>query len=153
MCTSWTLISGIKGSSYQYEQVLIVGGSGLQEKISALIGIVGGIVDLFAGFAILQGTTEPMMMRPASDLWVGYFLLALGIVVFLTGLWIFRVRMMQHSTIGWLMVLYGVIMLILGVGMIGQIFTMMQGSTVSGSIMIILGIAMLYSGFGMVRVT
>ena len=130
-----------------------MGGIGLQEKFSALIGIVGGIVDLFAGFAILQGTTEPMMMRPVSDLWVGYFLLALGIVVFLTGLWIFRVRTMQHPTIGWLMVLYGVIMLILGVGMIGQIFTMMQGSTVSGSIMIILGIAMLYSGFGMVRVT
>ena len=147
------MISRIKGSSYQFEQVLMVGGRGLQEKFSALIGIVGGIVDLFAGFAILQGTTEPMMMRPASDLWVGYFLLALGIVVFLTGLWIFRVRMMRHSPIGWLMILYGVIMLFLGVGMIGQIFTMMQGSTVSGSVMIILGIAMLYSGYGMARVT
>jgi hypothetical protein len=51
-----------------------------------------------------------------------------------------------------LMVVYGVIMLVLGVGMIGQFFNlMMQGSSVSGIAMILVGLAMLYSGSGMTK--
>ena len=91
-------------------------------------------------------------MDSPYTLWAGYFLLALGIVVLLTGVYMLTVRMMQsRSSFGWLMILYGVIMLILGVGMIGQMFSVMQSSTLSGSVMIIVGVAMLYSGANMTR--
>ena len=61
-------------------------------------------------------------------------MLALGAIVFLTGVYVLVTRMREHrSTIGLLMIVYGVIMLVLGAGMIGQLFSiMMQGSTVSG---------------------
>jgi len=49
------------------------------------------------------------------------------------------------------MVLYGVIMLVLGVAMLGQVFSMMQGSTLSGSVMLLMGTLMLYSGYGMAK--
>ena len=42
-------------------------------------------------------------------------------------------------------------MFVLGLGMIGQVFSMMQGAEASGIVMIIVGIAMLYSGYGMTR--
>ena len=62
------------------------------------------------------------------------------------------VKMMQHrSGFGLLMILYGIIMLISGAGMIGQMFFVMQGSTFSGGLMIVVGLAMLYSGSDMVR--
>jgi len=72
----------------------------------------------------------------------------------LTGVYVLVSRMMEHrSTIGLLMIIYGVIMLVLGVGMIGQLFNlMMQGSSVSGMAMILVGLVMLYSGWGMARI-
>jgi uncharacterized membrane protein len=57
--------------------------------------------------------------------------------------------MKRRSFIGALMLLYGVIMLVLGGGMIGQMFSVMQWSTLSGSVMIIVGVAMLCSGYSM----
>jgi hypothetical protein len=59
--------------------------------------------------------------------------------------------MKNHSIIGGLMLLYGAIMLVLGMGMLGQVFSMMQGSTLSGAVMLLMGVAMLYSGYGMIR--
>jgi Kef-type K+ transport system membrane component KefB len=80
-------------------------------------------------------------------------LLGLGVIVFSTGLYVLVSRMMkQRSTIALLMIVYGVIMLVLGVGMIGQFFNlMMQGSSVSGIAMTIVGLAILYSGSGMTK--
>jgi threonine/homoserine/homoserine lactone efflux protein len=75
---------------------------------------------------------SPMMS--ASSALAGYSLLALGAIVFLTGMYML------------------VAMLVLGAGMIGQLFNiMMQGSTVSGIAMILVGLAMLYSGSQMTR--
>lgn len=89
-------------------------------------------------------------MATPSTAWAGYFLLALGLIVLLTGLYMLTARMMRNrSLFGWLMIVYGVTMLILGAGMIGEVFSMMQGSTISGGVMILVGLAMLYSGFGM----
>ena len=134
----------------------------MNQKLSAAIGMVGGVIDLAAGWALLQ-SVEPMMpitapqpemtmMIRIQSLWLSYFLTGLGVVVFLTGLYVLVSRMMRHvSGVGWLMILYGVIMLVLGVGMIGQLFAMMQGSLLSGSVMIIVGVVMLYSGYGMAR--
>jgi hypothetical protein len=129
----------------------------LRREISAVIGFVGGLIDLFVGSSILQQNSMmvngPMMISASSTL-TGYFLLGLGAIVFLTGLYVLVSRMMKHrSTIALLMVVYGVIMLVLGVGMIGRFFNlMMQGSSVSGIAMIIVGLAMLYSGSGMTKI-
>ena len=73
----------------------------------------------------------------------------------MTGVYVLVTRMREHrSTIGLLMIVYGVIMLVLGAGMIGQLFNiMMQGSTVSGIVMILVGLAMLYSGSQMTSIS
>jgi hypothetical protein len=134
----------------------------LRQKLSALIGVIGGIVDLVAGGVILQsGPTpetgymmaqQPNMMNTA--VWFAYFLLGLGVVVLFTGLYMLGMRMMRHQrTLGMLMVLYGAIMLILGVGMIGQMLVVMmvESSMFSGGVMIIVGVLMLYSGVSMAK--
>ncbi len=127
------------------------------QRLSALLGIVGGIIDFVAGLALLQPTgMNSMGMRTSMNLFpssvAGYFLLVLGAIVFLTGLFMLSMWMMRHrSGFGLLMLMYGVIMLILGFMMLGQVIFMMQGSTLSGATMIIVGLAMLYSGSTMVR--
>jgi uncharacterized membrane protein len=121
----------------------------LKQTYSAAIGVIGGIVDMVAGLALLQPAG---MMVSSTAIWGGYFLLTLGSIVLLTGLYLLISHMMKNrSTIGGLMVLYGVIMLVLGVAMLGQVFSMMQGSTLSGSVMLLMGTLMLYSGYGMAK--
>jgi len=118
--------------------------------------LVGGLIDLLVGSSILQQNSmmaNRLMMISASNTLAGYLLLVLGVIVFSTGLYVLVSRMMKHrSTMALLMIVYGVIMLVLGVGMIGQFFNlMMQGSYVSGIAMILVGLAMLYSGSGMTK--
>lgn len=104
-------------------------------------------MDLVAGLVLLQPAG---MMTSSTARWGGYFLLVLGSIVLLTGVYLLTSRMMRNrSTIGGLMLLYGVIMLVLGVAMFVRVFSMMQGSTVSGFVMLLLGVLMLYSGYGM----
>ena len=123
--------------------------NGLKQTYSAAVGVVGGIVDLVAGLALLQPAE---MIVSSTAVWGGYFLLMLGSIVLVTGLYLLTAHMMKNrSTIGGLMVLYGVIMLVLGVAMLGQVFSMMQGSMLSGSVMLLMGILMLYSGYGMTK--
>ena len=152
-----SLIGGLPISSrttFYFVQSVEKGGEiGVNQKLSASIGIVGGVIDLAAGWALLQSVESmmPPMIRIQS-VWLSYFLMGLGVVVFLTGVYLLLSKMMRYvSAIGWLMILYGVIMLVLGVGMIGQLFAMMQGSLLSGGVMIIVGVIMLYSGYGMAR--
>lgn len=128
----------------------------MEQKFSAWIGIVGGIIDLVVGASVIQSQSEPMgtqsMMSVSAGSSTGYVVLALGIVVLMTGLYLLVTRLMQHRQgFGLLMILYGLVMLVLGAGMIGQMFMMMQASLISGSVMIVVGLAMLYSGADMVR--
>lgn len=125
----------------------------MDQRVSGVIGVVGGLVDIIAGAVFLQ---QPMEVQPMMEFsptsWIGYFLLALGIIVLLSGLYVLTARMMKgRSTFGWLMILYGIVMLVLGGGMLGQMFSMMQGSAISGTVMIVVGLAMLYSGYDMTR--
>ena len=125
----------------------------LQREVSAVIGLVGGLIDLFVGFLILQQNSmmmESVMMNRSAQL-VGYFLLVLGVIVLLTGGYLHVSKMMKNRfMIGLLMIIYGLVMLVLGTGMIGQFFgSMMQWSSTSGIVMILVGLAMLYSGYGM----
>ena len=128
--------------------------SHLKQQYSAVIGIVGGLIDLIAGIVLVQPTatmgSESMMAQPAA-LWAGYFLIALGVIVLLTGLYLLTPRMMNRSFIGPLMLLYGAIMLVLGIGMLGRMLSMMQNSTLSGAVMLLTGLAMLYCGYGMTK--
>ena len=124
----------------------------MHQKVSATIGIVGGVIDLVVGFVSLQqsmsGSSMGMMFSGAS--WVSYFLLALGIVVLLSGLYMFAAQMVKNrATFGWLMIIYGIIMLLLGFAMINGMVAMMQGSILSGTAMIFVGVAMLFSGYSM----
>lgn len=128
----------------------------MKQKFSAWIGIVGGIIDLAVGASLIQSQPGPMgtqsMMSVSAGSSTGYAVLALGIVVLMTGLYLLVTRMMQHRQgFGLLMILYGLVMLVLGAGMIGQMFMMMQASLTSGIVMIVVGLAMLYSGADMVR--
>ncbi len=125
----------------------------MEQNLSALLGIVGGIVDIAVGLLLIQPSppVEPMGMRSTMvatpNPWPGYFLLVLGTLVLMTGLYLMTVRMMRRrSSFGLLMLVYGVIMLILGVAMLGHLFFMMQGSTLSGFTMVTLAAAMIYSG-------
>lgn len=125
----------------------------LRREVSGTIGLVGGLVDMIVGLLILQQSSTEMGGTMMMGSWVlaSYFLLALGAIVLLTGVYVLASKAMKHhGTTGLLMIFYGVIMLVLGVGMIGQLFGfMMQGSIVSGITMIFLGLAMLYSGLDM----
>jgi uncharacterized membrane protein HdeD (DUF308 family) len=125
----------------------------MDQRFSGAIGVVGGLVDIIVGAVILQ---QPMGNQPMMELspssWTGYFLLALGIIVLLSGLYVLTARMMtRRKQFGWLMIVYGVVMLVLGAGMLGQMFSMMQGFVISGTVMIVIGLAMLYSGYDMTR--
>jgi hypothetical protein len=122
----------------------------MRREISGIIGLVGGLVDLWAGLSILL--QSPMGMGPMlSARLLGYFLMVLGVIVVLTGMLMFA-RWMMSRFMGLLMIIYGLVMLVLGVGMIGGILSvMMQWAFLSGVVMIALGALMLYSGLGMSR--
>jgi drug/metabolite transporter (DMT)-like permease len=127
----------------------------LRREVSGIIGVVGGLVDVVVGLLILQQNSMGMggAMMGGSWVFASYFLLALGAIVLLTGAYVLASKTMKHrSATGLLMLFYGVIMLVLGAGMIGQLFGfMMRGSIVSGVTMIFLGLAMLYSGLDMTK--
>jgi len=108
--------------------------------------VIGGLIDIVVGMLILQENSMPLssQMMVDSGTLASYSLLALGVIVLLTGVYVLVSKMMAPLTTGFLMILYGVLMLILGVMMIGRLFnSMMQGSTVSGITMIFVGLAML----------
>lgn len=121
----------------------------LKQRYSAAIGIVGGLVDLITGVALLRPT---MMADNAISVSLGTFLLVLGALVLATGLYLLTAHMMTKSLlVGRLMLAYGIIMLILGAGMFVRLFSMMQWSLLSGAVMLASGTAMIYSGFDMVN--
>lgn len=114
--------------------------------------MAGGIIDLAIGALTLQQPmpSEPMGMMSGSASGGSYFLLGFGVIVLLSGLYMLTPRMIKSRDLfGWLMIIYGVIMLFFGFGMITDLFAMMEGSTISGGVMIFVGVAMLFSGFSM----
>ena len=122
----------------------------MRREISGVIGLVGGLVDLWAGLSILLQSSMGMGSMPSTR-FLGYVLTILGVIVLLTGMLMFAPRVMSRFT-GLLMIIYGLIMLVLGLGMISGVFVvMMQWSSFSGVVMLALGLAMLYSGSGMSR--
>lgn len=124
----------------------------MRREMSGCIGLVGGIVDLWAGLSTLLQVPMGMNQMPNVRL-IGYFLTALGVIVLVTGALMFVPRVMTRYT-GVLMIMYGLVMLILAGGMLTGTFNlMMQWSSFSGVVMLVLGLAMLYSGSTMSRKT
>lgn len=126
----------------------------MKQRYSAFVGIVGGLVDLIAGVAVVESTVMiegESMMATANAQWAGYSLMLLGVIVLSTGFYLLTSRMMNRSFIGSVMLLYGVIMLVLGVVMFAGILSMMQNSTLSGAAMLLTGTAMFYSGYSMLK--
>ncbi len=89
-------------------------------------------------------------MNP-NAIWAGYFLVGLGVVVLVTGVYISVTRMMNSPLIGALMLVYGIVMYGLGIGMLVRLFSLMQYSAISGVVMLLVGTAMLFSGYDMRR--
>lgn len=115
------------------------------------------MVNAAVGLVLLQQIQSPPpgMLIPPGPPWAGWFSIVLGIVVLLTGIYMLSAPMTLFKTtkLGFVMTLYSVVMLVLGVSMLRQLIFVMQGSEVSGIVMMIFAGAMLYSGYGMAKLT
>jgi hypothetical protein len=93
----------------------------LPRELSGILGLIGGVIDIAVGWVFLQQKPEMgMSMMVGSAMPLGYFLLSFGAAVFLTGVYVLSVKMMKRVTVGFLMIVFGVIMLALGVGMVSN---------------------------------
>jgi len=124
--------------------------------VSIVLGIVGGALDLGVGLLILA--TVPMA-SPDTGMGVtwGYvgaiLLLLLGGAVLGTTVQMIGMRTTpRRRSESFLMIVYGVLMLVAGLAMIGRLLPMMQAPDVSGGAMIAVGLGMLYVGATMRRI-
>jgi len=92
--------------------------------MGATWGYVGAILLLLLGGAVLGTTVQMIGMRKTP----------------------------RRRSEGFLMIVYGVLMLVAGLAMIGRLLPMMQAADVSGGAMIAVGLGMLYVGATMRRI-
>src|SRR6266571_5941218 len=123
--------------------------------ISVVLGIVGGALDLAVGLLILA--TGPMASSNGMGVTGAYsgsvlLLLLGGVILGSTVQMIGSRKTPRRRSEGFLMFVYGVLMLVAGATMIGRLFPTMQAPDVSGAAMIGVGAAMLYLGATMRRV-
>jgi uncharacterized membrane protein HdeD (DUF308 family) len=123
--------------------------------VSIVLGIAGGALDLAVGLVILA--TGPMASSDGmgvSAAYVGAILLLLlgGIILGNTVQMIGSRRSPRRRSEGFLMIAYGVVMLVAGAAMLGRLLPTMQAPEVSGAAMIAVGLAMVYVGATMRRV-
>src|SRR3989475_12022177 len=123
--------------------------------VSIVLGIIGGALDLGVGLLILAtGPMAPSNGMGVTAAYVGAILLLLlgGIILGSTVQMIGSRKTPRRRSEGFLMIVYGVLMLGAGAAMIGRLFPTMQAPEVSGAAMIGVGLAMLYIGTTMRRV-
>src|SRR2546422_10155360 len=124
--------------------------------VSIVLGIAGGALDLGVGLWILA--TAPMVSRETGMgvTWgyMGAILLLLlgGVVLGSTVQMIGMRKTPRRRSEGFLMIVYGVLMLSAGLAMLGRVLPMMQASDASGGAMIAVGLGMLYVGATMRRI-
>lgn len=129
---------------------------GTPRNYSVVLGILGGCVDLGVGLLILA--TGPMASASTGMgvTWgyVGALLLLLlgGVVLGSTIQMIWMRRTPRRRSEGLLMIMYGVLMLVAGLAMLGGALPTMQAPDVSGGAMIAVGLGMLYVGATMRRI-
>ena len=116
-------------------------------------GVRGRGLDLVVGLLLLL--TAPMLsagdgMAAPPGYAGGILLLLLGGAVLTTAIYMSATSMAANRrALGPLMLLYGLVMLFVGVAMIARWFPMMPGSDLSAGAMIVVGLGMLYSGAAM----
>src|SRR2546426_4449545 len=108
-------------------------------RVSIVLGIVGGALDLGVGLLILA--TGPMASSAAMGITVAYvgailLLLLGGVILGSTVQMIGSRKTPRRRSEGLLMFVYGVLMLMVGAAMIGRLFPTMQAPEVSGAAMI-----------------
>ena len=119
-------------------------------RVSIVLGLAGGALDLGVGVFFLA--TVPMASTEvgmgATWVYVGAVLLLLlgGAVVGSTVQMIGMRKPSERRSEGLSMIVYGVLMLVAGLAMLGRVLPMMQAPDASGGAMIAVGLAMLYVG-------
>jgi len=127
--------------------------------LGILLAIGGALLDFYSGYQILAQsamTTNDMgtmvtQCTPSALAW-GAGIIALGGVLLISALAMgisFRIRRMKAS--GALMILFGVVMLLIGVSMYWGITPMMQGTALSAPGMLVVGALMIFNGASMRR--
>src|SRR2546422_967599 len=125
-----------------------------RRTVSVVLGIVGGTLDLGVGLLILaSGPMASSDGMGVSGAYVGAILLLLlgGVILGSTAQMIGTRQSPRRRSQGFLMIVYGVLMLVAGAAMLGRLLPTMQAPDVSGAAMIGVGLAMLYVG-AMMRV-
>ncbi len=120
------------------------------------LGIVGGALDLGVGLLILATVPVASTETGMGVTWgyVGATLLFLlgGAVLGSTVQMIGMRKTPGRRSEGFLMIGYGVLMLVAGLAMLARVFPMMQAADASGGAMIAVGLGMLYVGATMRRI-
>ena len=128
----------------------------MPRTVSIVLGIVGGALDLGAGLLILATVPMASSGTGMGVTWgyVGAILLLLlgGAVLGTTVQMIGMRKTPRRRSEGFLKIVYGVLMLVAGLAMIGRVLPMMQAPDVSGGAMIAVGLGMLYVGATMRRI-
>src|SRR3989442_4438199 len=125
-----------------------------RRTVSVVLGIVGGTLDLGVGLLILaSGPVAASDGMGVSGAYVGAILLLLlgGVILGSTAQMIGTRQSPRRRSQGFLMIVYGVLMLVAGAAMLGRFLPTMQAPDVSGAAMIGVGLAMLYVGATMRR--
>lgn len=133
-----------------------LGSAGL---FGVFLGLAGALLDFYSGYQILTASammTNEMGMTvtqytPSGLAW-GVGLSALGVMLLVTAIATVTSLGMRHmKSIGALMILYGVIMLVIGVSMYSEVAPMMGGAALSGPGMLVVGALMVVNGAVMRR--
>src|SRR5437899_10988694 len=124
--------------------------------ISIVLGIAGGAIDLGVGLLIVAtypiASTETGMGVTWGYLGAILLLLLGGVVLGSTVQMIGLRTTPRGRSEGFLMIVYGGLMLAAGLAMLGRVFPVMQAPDASGGAMIAVGLGMLYVGATMWRI-
>jgi len=126
-----------------------------RRTLSIALGILGGALDLAVGLLILA--TGPMASSNGMGVTAGYvgailLLLLGGVILGSTVQMIGSRKTPRRRSEGFLMILYGVLMIPTGLAMLGRLFPAMQAPEAFGATMVVVGLAMIYIGATMRRI-
>src|SRR5437879_1382375 len=120
-----------------------------RRTVSVVLGIVGGTLDLGVGLLILaSGPMASSDGMGVSGAYVGAILLLLlgGVILGSTAQMIGTRQSPRRRSQGFLMIVYGFLMLVAGAAMLGRLLPTMQAPDVSGAAMIGVGLPCSTSG-------
>ncbi len=124
--------------------------------LSIVLGIAGGALDLGVGLLILATVPMASTETGMGVTWgrVGAILLLVlgGVVLGSTVRMIGMRKTPQRRSEGFLMIVYGVLMVFAGLAMLGRVLPIMQAPDASGAAMIAMGLGMVFVGATMRRI-